>query len=79
MAQRKLYAHAVIEDAEGRRVEPGEEVPRDLPGLDELLEAGSVGAEPYEPPAPEPPAEVEIEGVVYRRAGERASASEAAP
>jgi hypothetical protein len=49
------FAHAtIIDPREGRhRYEPGDQVPDDLPGLDELVEAGSVSDEEYVPPVEE--------------------------
>lgn len=39
-----LYAHVHLEDPRGSvKYEPGKVVPDDLPGIDELLEHGSVG------------------------------------
>jgi hypothetical protein len=46
-----LYAHAVIVDPRTDfRYERGQEVPDDLPGLDELQQFGSVKDEPYVAP-----------------------------
>ena len=71
------YAHAVIEvpvDPEDvtqgvKRYERGDEVPDDLPGADELRDAGSVSDEPYDPAedAAPPLKEVVIDGVRYVR------------
>lgn len=75
---RPMYAHATIELADGRKFQRGDEIPRDfatdLPGMSELVEAGSVRDEPYDP-ANEPtqtPDTVEIDGVVYVKAADAA-------
>ena len=65
-----LYAHARIEHpTSGEFYERGDVVPDDLPGLDEIVEAGSAREEPYDPDAEtqEPPQFVEIDGVRYAR------------
>lgn len=41
-----LYAHAVIEGPDGR-YERGDKVPADIPGREELEDAGSLSSEPY--------------------------------
>lgn len=53
MAKAKThFAHAVIEDpVTGARYRPGDELPADLPGLDDIVEAGSAGDKPPEPEA----------------------------
>lgn len=62
------YAHALIELADGSKIPRDSEVDPDLvEGFDELVEAGSISAEKYDPktdvvPAPE---SVEIDGVKY--------------
>lgn len=66
------YAHAVIEvprDDDVVVYNRGDEVPDDLPGMDELREFGSIQDEPYDP-ANEPkqvPDYVEIDGVRYAK------------
>lgn len=62
----KLFAHGVIE-ADDTVYQPGDTVPANLPGLDELREAGSVSPEAYVEPDPVPPEEVVIEGYLYKR------------
>lgn len=80
------YAHAVIEypvDAEDLskgvvRLNPGDEVPEDAPGYDELVDGGSVRDEPYDP-ANEPklmPKFIEIDGVRYVQTGDSAATGE---
>jgi hypothetical protein len=78
-------AHAVIEfttgegeDAQTTRYDRGVEVPSDIPGYDELVEAGSISDEPYDPEVekPEPPDEIEIDGVVYVKASDGATNGE---
>lgn len=75
-------AHAVIEytDEDGGtvRYDRGTEVPSDVPGYDELVEAGSVSDETYDPEVekPEPPDEIEIDGVVYVKASDGATSGE---
>lgn len=49
-----LYAQCAIRD-QGTTYKPGDEVPEDLSGLDELVEAGSV-ADSYTPPEQDPAA-----------------------
>ena len=72
-------AHAVIEytDEDGGtvRYDRGAEVPSDIPGYDDLVEAGSVSDEAYDPEVekPEPPDEIEIDGVVYIKASDGAT------
>jgi hypothetical protein len=77
------YAHAVIEvpvDVEDpgkgvTRYNLGDEVPTDLPGYDELVEAGSVSDEEYDP-SNEPvlhPEFIEIDGVRYIKTGDSAT------
>jgi len=63
------YAHALIELADGSRVERGEVVPDNVDGLDELKDAGSVREDEYDPASdvPPPPQFVEIDGVRYER------------
>lgn len=49
MAPKKLYAHATIEHpgpGAQPRIQPGQQVPRDLDGLDELLDGGAVKGSP---------------------------------
>lgn len=67
------YAHAEFE-TEGQRYRRGDSVPADLEGLDELLEGGAVSEDEYDPavdvvPMPDT---VEIDGVVYKKAGDSA-------
>lgn len=79
------YAHALIEH-EGTRYQRGDEVPDDLPGIDELREAGSVRDEEYVAPEPENhmplsatpvgDGEVVIDGVVYKRVADGADTDE---
>jgi hypothetical protein len=71
------YAHALIETENGR-IERGEEVPQDLPGIEELRESGAVSSEPYEPQQDEnpPPEEITIDGVRYVRAQDGATSAE---
>lgn len=40
-----LYAQTVIEEPgrDGRKFQPGDQVPADLPGIDELKDSGAVG------------------------------------
>jgi hypothetical protein len=58
------YAHAVIVDPRTDfRYERGDEVPDDLPGLEALLDFGSVKNEPYEPEAVRPPMVLSAEQV----------------
>jgi hypothetical protein len=46
----KFYAHAVVHDHEADVIyQRGDEIGPDVPGFDELVEAGSVKDEPYEP------------------------------
>ena len=64
------YAHCLINDPrDGQRYEAGAVVPDDLPGFDELAEAGSIRDEEYDPAVEKqaPPQFVEIEGVRYAR------------
>lgn len=79
------YAHALIEvprDADDPskgsvKYQRGDYVPDDLPGVDELREAGSVQDEEYDP-SDEPvltPEFVEIEGVRYVKTGDGAEES----
>lgn len=74
-----MYAHATIEHPEtGEKLHRGESVPDGFPGLEDLMEGGSVRDEPYDPDA-EPkqlPDVVEIDGVVYRRAADGAEADD---
>lgn len=76
-------AHGVIEytdeDGETVRIEPGAEVSTDVPGYDELAEAGAVSDEPYDPEVakPPPPEEIEIDGVIYVKASDGAANGEA--
>lgn len=77
-----MYAHVLMEDPrDGAKYHRGDEVPADLPGLDELLEAGSVSDSEYgdaERAAERvQPDEIEIDGVVYRRSSDGAEAGEA--
>lgn len=75
-------AHAVIEypdeNGETVRYDRGREVPSDIPGYDALVEAGSISDEPYDPAVekPDPPAEIEIDGVVYIKASDGATSGE---
>jgi hypothetical protein len=72
-----LIAHAVIEvpvDAEDptqgvTRYERGDAVPEDLDGIEELIDAGSVSEEEYDPAedAAPPLQEVVIDGIRYVR------------
>jgi hypothetical protein len=77
------YAHAAIEwfdeDGQKRYFETGAEVgPKDdIPGYDELVEAGTIRDEKYDP-ANEPkllPKFVEIDGVRYERQQEDSDAA----
>jgi hypothetical protein len=71
------YAHAVIETPD-RTYKRGDEVPADLDGYDQLVEAGSVRDEAYDP-AEEPvqtPEFVEINGVRYVKTGESSGSQE---
>lgn len=64
------YAHCLINDPrDGTRYEAGDVVPDDLPGLDELADAGSVQDEKYDPDQEETltPNVVYIEGVRYEK------------
>jgi hypothetical protein len=69
------YAHAVIETEDGR-YERGDEVPADLPGIQDLRSGGSVSNSPYIPEDDTlpPPEEIEIDGVRYVRAQDKATA-----
>jgi len=80
------YAHAVIEvpvdaDDPGKgvtRYNRGDTVPDDLPGIEELVEAGSVRDDEYDP-TEEPtqaPEFIEIDGVRYIKTGDGASTEE---
>ena len=70
-----LYAHALIEvpvDPEDAskgvtRYKRGVKVPNDLPGMDDLIEGGSVSEEQYDPAVDksDAPEIVEIEGHRY--------------
>jgi hypothetical protein len=75
------YAHASIEDPRnGNKFHRGDKVPDDLPGLDELVEAGSVSDEKYDPDS-EPklaPEEVVIDGVTYKKASDTVEDSDGA-
>jgi len=67
------YAHAVIETSD-HTYKRGDEVPSDLEGYDELVDAGSIRDEEYDP-SEEPtqhPDFVEIDGVRYVKTGEGA-------
>ncbi len=72
-------AHAVIEytDEDGGtvRYDRGRDVPSDIPGYDELVEAGSISEDPYDPAVEQPPApeQIEIDGVVYVKASDGAT------
>jgi hypothetical protein len=67
------YAHALIEvrqdDGSVVKYDRGEEVPTDIPGYDEMVEAGSIRDEEYDPDQDksDPPPYVEIDGVRYMR------------
>ena len=71
-------AHALIEyteeDGSVIRIPRGTEVSEDVPGYDELVEAGSVSDEAYDPEVENPPApeQIEIDGVVYVKASDGA-------
>lgn len=71
-------AHALIEytddDGEVVRIARGATVTEDVPGYDELVEAGSVSDEDYDPAVEKPPApeQIEIDGVVYVKASDGA-------
>lgn len=71
-------AHAVIEyqDEDGGtvRINRGSTVPDSVPGYDELVEAGSVSDEEYDPAVEKPaaPEQIEIDGVVYVKANDGA-------
>lgn len=48
-----MYAHAKIENSEtGEVFERGDIVPDDLPGIEDLVEFGSVSKEPFNDPDP---------------------------
>lgn len=66
-----FFAHAVIETEE-HRYERGSEVPEDLAGFDELVEAGSVSEEQYDASVEAVPAPdvIEMDGVRYVRASD---------
>jgi len=70
-------AHALIE-ADGVRYDRGQDVPDDLPGIEELREYGSVSDEAYDPAVDEvpPPEEISIDGVIYKRAHDSFDAAE---
>ncbi len=71
-------AHALIE-ADGVRYARGQDVPDDLPGIEELREYGSVSDEAYDPTVDEvpPPEEITIDGVTYKRARDSFDSAEA--
>lgn len=72
------YAHAVIETSDGTVYKRGDQVPSDLEGYDELVDAGSVRDEEYDA-ADEPtqtPDFVEIDGVRYIKTGEGSGSEE---
>jgi hypothetical protein len=71
-------AHALIE-ADGVRYARGQDVPDDLPGIEELREYGSVSDAAYDPAVDEvpPPDEIVIEGVVYKRTHDAFDTAEA--
>lgn len=78
------YAHAVIEypdlDGETVRIERGASVNKaDIPGVEELVEAGSIGEDKPEPVTVDEvaPDTIELAGVVYKRASDGASTGEA--
>jgi hypothetical protein len=76
------YAHALIEvrldDDSVVKYDRGEEVPSDIPGYDELVEAGSIRDEDYDPDQDKvgPPPYVEIDGVRYERQTDTAEETE---
>lgn len=67
------YAHARIEvrneDDSVTIYDRGDEVPEDIDGYDEMVEAGSISDEEYDPAADvsPPPDYVEIDGVRYEK------------
>jgi hypothetical protein len=64
-----MYAHATIEDWRNNKTyRPGQEVPDDLPGLDELKEYGSVSDKEYREPPKEAPPVVDVDGKLYIKA-----------
>lgn len=71
----QLYAHALIELEDGTRFDRGETLPEDIPGIEDIKEAGSASTEPYDETQDQlpPPEEVEIEGFIYKRTGEDTS------
>jgi len=83
------YAHAVIEVTETdeetgqtvvvARYERNDTVPEDTPGYDELVAGGAVGDELVDEDEfkPQPPDEIEIDGVVYKRSNDGANSAEA--
>jgi len=72
-----MYAHTKIEDwRDGSVYNPGDKVPDDLPGIDELEESGAVSKEEYEAPVRETPKEVEIDGVRYIKVDDGGSAED---
>lgn len=61
------FAHALIELEDGSRIQRGDTVPDELPGLEDLLESGAVSEDEYDAEADVagPPEYVEIDGVRY--------------
>lgn len=71
-----FYAHAAIESGD-TKYQRGDAVPEDIDGFAELVEAGSVSEQPYDP-ASEPtqtPDFVEIDGVRYEKVASDAAQS----
>lgn len=72
------YAHALIELEDGTRIQRGDTVPDDLPGFEELVEAGSLSDDEYDPAADVAPAPevIEIDGVKYVKASDGSEATD---
>lgn len=72
------YAHALIELEDGTRIQRGQEVSEEIPGYDELVEAGSIRDEEYDPAEDEvgPPEFVEVGGVRYLKANDGAETAD---
>lgn len=66
-----MYAQCKIEDhRDGKIYNPGDVVPDDLPGIEELEEYGSVGDEVPEEPKRNAAPVVDIDGTLYVKADE---------
>lgn len=74
VAMSELYAHAVIETADGTRINRGDVVPADLEGVEDLQAGGSVRSDEYveQPLEVQPPNEIVIDGVTYKKASDGA-------